>query len=73
MRAGWVVSFRGTSTWLSWLVTGLSLWRPGFETTSVHVEFGVDEVAKGGVFPYKYHSTTALYSFMSLMPYNISN
>lgn len=64
VRGGWVASFRGTSAWLSWLVTGLSLGRPGFEATSVHVEFGVDEVAMGEVFPCKYHSTIALYSFI---------
>ena len=61
---GWVASVRGTSAGLGWLVTGLSLWRPGFETTSVNVEFGVDAVAMGEVFPCSYHSTIALYLFI---------
>jgi hypothetical protein len=73
---GWVVSFRGTSTWFGWLVTGLSLWRPGFETTSVHVEFGVDKVAMGEVFfplhvPFHHHRSLIIH--LSPMPYNVSN
>jgi len=35
--------------WLSLLVAGLSLWRPGFDPKPVHVEFMVDKVALGQV------------------------
>jgi hypothetical protein len=34
-------------SWLRWLVTGLSLLRPGFTRGSVHVGFVVDEVTLG--------------------------
>jgi hypothetical protein len=37
--------------WLRWLVAGLSPRRPGFNPGSVHVEFEVDKVALGQVFP----------------------
>lgn len=30
--------------WLGLLVAGLSLWRPGFDSKPVHVEFIVDKV-----------------------------
>jgi hypothetical protein len=38
-------------SWLTWLVAGLSLGRPGFDPRSVHVGFVEDKVALGQVFP----------------------
>jgi hypothetical protein len=50
--------------WLRRLVASLSPWRPGFDIRSVHVEFVVDKVALGqvfppstSVFPCQFHST----------------
>jgi len=31
--------------WLSLLVAGMSLWRPGFDPKAVHVEFMLDKAA----------------------------
>jgi hypothetical protein len=40
--------------WLRRLVAGLSPRRPGFDSESVHVEFVVDKVTLGQVFPPQY-------------------
>ena len=37
--------------WLSWLITSLSPWRPGFNPLPVRVEFVVDRMAVGQVPP----------------------
>jgi hypothetical protein len=50
VEIGWDFGFSQATPWLRPLVTGLSLWRPGFAPGSVHVEFMVDRVALGQVF-----------------------
>jgi len=56
---------------LNQLITSLSPWRPGFNPSPVHVEFVENKVALGQdicswafVFPCRYYSTNAPYSFI---------
>ena len=38
-------------SWLRWLITSLSPWKPGFSLLPVHVEFVVDRMTVGQVPP----------------------